>query len=108
MLAHAFLAVLRAQSQTLVEQHATTASFDDQNTYQVPHTREEPTIQTTTLVCSAVPLLPVMDPLSFPEIRRLFFYLLQQPPFPLLFRLTWSFFASARLCHYKRRLAATL
>ncbi len=53
-----------------------------------------------------------MVPLSIPEIRRLFFYLLEQPPLPRLFRLSWSFFrrthqAIARRCHYKRRLAAS-
>lgn len=56
--------------------------------------------------------LPVMVPLSIPEIRRLFFYLLAKPPLSRLFRLGWSFFrrmhqAIARRCHYKRRLAAS-
>ncbi len=55
--------------------------------------------------------LPVMVPLSLPEMRRLFFYLLEKPPLSHLFRLNWSFFrrahqALARRCHYKRRLAA--
>ena len=55
--------------------------------------------------------LPVMVPLSIPEIRRLFFYLLEKPPLSRLFRLNWSFFrrthhAIARRSHYKRRLAA--
>jgi hypothetical protein len=52
-----------------------------------------------------------MVPLSIPEIRRLFFYLLETPPLSRCFRLAWSFFrrthqALARRCHYKRRLAA--
>lgn len=52
-----------------------------------------------------------MVPLSIPEIRRLFFYLLEKPPLPRCFRLGWSFFrrthqAIARRCHYQRRLAA--
>jgi hypothetical protein len=51
-----------------------------------------------------------MVPLSIPELRRLFFYLLEKPPLSWLFRLGWSFFrrthqAIARRCHYKRRLA---
>ena len=55
--------------------------------------------------------LPVMVPLSIPEIRRLFFYLLEKPPLSRCFRLGWSFFrrahqALARRCHYQRRLAA--
>lgn len=56
--------------------------------------------------------LPVMVPLSIPEIRRLFFYLLERPPLSRLFRLHWSFFrrahqAIARRCHYQRRLSAS-
>jgi hypothetical protein len=56
--------------------------------------------------------LPVMIPLSIPEIRRLFFYLVEQPPLPRLFRLSWSFFrrthqAIARRCQDIRRLAAS-
>lgn len=52
-----------------------------------------------------------MVPLSIPEIRRLFFYLLERPPLSPLFRLGWSFFrrahqALARRCHYRHRLAA--
>src|SRR5436305_1261219 len=55
--------------------------------------------------------LPVMVPLSIPEIRRLFCYLLEKPPLSRLFHLGWSFFrrthqAIARRCHYKRRLAS--
>jgi hypothetical protein len=55
--------------------------------------------------------LPVMVPLSIPEVRRLFFFLLETPPLSRAFRLAWSFFrrthqAIARRCHYMRRLAA--
>ena len=51
-----------------------------------------------------------MVPLSIPEIRRLFYYLVQSSPLSARFRLAWSFFrrihqAIARRCHYKRRLA---
>src|SRR6266571_3153769 len=54
--------------------------------------------------------LPVMVPLSVPEMRRLFFYLVGSSPLSARFRLAWSFFrrthqAIARRCHYKRRLA---
>ena len=56
--------------------------------------------------------LPVMVPLSVPEIRRLFCYLVGSKALSALFRLGWSFFrrthqAIARRCHYKRRLAAS-
>jgi len=52
-----------------------------------------------------------MVPLSIPEIRRLFFYLLEKPALSRLFHLGWSFFrrthqAIARRCHYQRRLAS--
>ena len=55
--------------------------------------------------------LPVLVPLSVPEIRRLFFSLLDKPALSRFFRLGWSFFrrthqAIARRCHYKRRLAS--
>ncbi len=51
-----------------------------------------------------------MVPLSVPEIRRLFYYLVEASPLSARFRLAWSFFrrihqAIARRCHYKRRLA---
>lgn len=51
-----------------------------------------------------------MVPLSIPEVRRLFFFLLETPPLSRVFRLGWSFFrrihqAIARRCHYQRRLA---
>jgi hypothetical protein len=54
--------------------------------------------------------LPIMVPLSVPEIRRLFYYLVGSSPLSARFRLAWSFFrrthqAIARRCHYKRRLA---
>src|SRR5450631_2798457 len=57
--------------------------------------------------------LPVMVSLSIPELRRLFFHLLQRPPLSCLFRLSWSFFrrthqAIARRCHYQRRLAVRI
>src|SRR5437764_14395830 len=36
--------------------------------------------------------LPVMVPLSVPEIRRLFYYLVQSSPLSARCRLAWSFF----------------
>lgn len=52
-----------------------------------------------------------MVPLSVPEVRRLFHYLVSMRPLSTLHRLAWSFWrrahqAIARLCHYKRRLAS--
>jgi hypothetical protein len=94
MLAHAFLAVLRAHSQTLIEP-----------TPQMPLLPAPLHCQETSLQ-PPLPELPIMVPLSLPEIRKLFFYILQQPPLSLFFRLAWSAFVSARLFHSKRRLAA--
>jgi hypothetical protein len=53
----------------------------------------------------------MMVPLSVPEVRRLFHYLVGQRPLCILHRLAWSFWrrthqAIARLCHYKHRLAS--
>lgn len=51
-----------------------------------------------------------MVPLSVPEVRKLFHYLVSTRPHSSVHRLAWSFWrrahqAIARLCHYKRRLA---
>src|SRR5712692_3051641 len=56
------------------------------------------------------PAGPVMVPLSVPEVRRLFWYLVGITPLAPLHRLAWSMWrrshqALAKLCHYKRRLA---
>jgi hypothetical protein len=53
----------------------------------------------------------MMVPLSVPEVRRLFHYLVGLAPLSLLHRLAWSSWrrthqAIARLCHSKRRLAS--
>ena len=104
MLAHAFLAVLRAHSQTIFKPEKATRM----PLLSPPQASQEPTSFQPALPASS---LPMMVPLSLPEIRRLFFYLLQQPPLPLFFRPAWSAFrlthqAAARLFHSKRRLAA--
>ena len=57
--------------------------------------------------------LPMMVPLSIPEVRRIFYYLVGATPFSCLYHLAWSYWrrthqAIARLCHYKRRMAAQL
>lgn len=54
-----------------------------------------------------------MVPLSVPEVRRLFHYLVDRRPLSAVHRLAWSFWrrahqAIARLCHYKRRLASVI
>ena len=54
-----------------------------------------------------------MVPLSMPEVRKLFHYLVDNRPLSAVHRLTWSFWrrahqAIARLYHYKRRLAADI
>jgi hypothetical protein len=52
-----------------------------------------------------------MVPLSVPEVRKLFHYLVDNRPLSAVHRLAWSFWrrahqAIARLCHYKCRLAS--
>ena len=51
-----------------------------------------------------------MLPLSIPEVRRLFWYLVGARSLALLYRLAWSMWrrthqALAKLYHYKRHLA---
>src|SRR5512142_738352 len=53
------------------------------------------TLPLSELECVQTPAgagLPVMVPLSIPEIRRLFFYLVGSSPLSTRFRLAWSFF----------------
>jgi len=52
----------------------------------------------------------VMVPLSIPEVRRLFWYLVGARPLAPLHRLAWSLWrrshqALAKFCHYKRHMA---
>ena len=108
MLAHAFLVVLRTQSQALRED---VGEDEGKKQWETLPTATCPFSEPERFQTAAGAGLPVMVPLSIPEIRRLFFYLLEQPPLSRLFRLTWSFFrrthqAIARHYHYKRRLAA--
>lgn len=106
LLAQAFLTMLRIQSEESETCHhegkengtedATPASEQTQN-------QQEP--------LRANVDLPVMVPLTLPEVRRLFYYLIEVPPFSSLYRLAWSCWrrmhqATARLYHYKRRLAS--
>jgi len=54
--------------------------------------------------------LPVMVPLSLPEVRRLYWYLVSARSLAPLHRLAWSpwrrsHHALAKLCHYKRHMA---
>jgi SRSO17 transposase len=108
LLAQAFLTVLRIQSE---------GSETD------PHEEKENSAQNTT--SSAEPAqgqqeqlqasldLPVMVPLTLPEVRRLFSYLVGVTRFSFSYRFAWSRWrrthqAIARLYHYKRRMAILL
>ncbi|MFL5707006.1 MAG: hypothetical protein ACJ8AG_29920 [Ktedonobacteraceae bacterium] len=56
------------------------------------------------------PALPVIVPLSLPEVRRLYWYLVSARPLVPLHRLAWSLWRRshqvlAKLCHYKRHMA---
>jgi hypothetical protein len=53
--------------------------------------------------------LPMIIPLSLPEIQQLFYYLVISKPLSALHRITWSFWrrthqAFARFYHYRRRI----
>jgi hypothetical protein len=54
--------------------------------------------------------LPVMVPLTLPEVRRLFYALMEMTPLSFRYRFSWSCWrrshqAAAQLCHYRRRMA---
>src|SRR2546430_17055346 len=52
--------------------------------------------------------LPGMVPLTVPEIRRLFFYLVGSKPLSRLFRLGWSFFRGPHQAILRRRASTRL
>jgi len=103
MFAMAFLAVLRLSSQTL-------ENPIDHGKEQPKHIVEQNESSHNSF--AQIPLnthLPMMVPLSLPEIQRLFYYLVASKPLSALHRLTWSFWrrthqAFARFYHYRRRI----
>lgn len=121
MFALAFLVVLRASSQTL-EVGGQTHHEQELPEYLprqkepldeiIPsHTPAEAFDNSTAQIPLMAPL-PLMVPLSVPEIRRLFFYLVSSQPLSFAYRFAWSVWrrvhqAWARLYHYQRRILSS-
>jgi len=103
LLAQAFLALLRIQSEgSETGAHEENESGVENST---PSTEPTPGQQEQ----SGMSLdLPVMVPLTLPEVRRLFYYLVGMKPLSFRYRFAWSCWrrthqAIAQLCHYRRR-----
>ncbi len=103
MVALAFLAVLRWSSQTL-------EISDDQGEDQPKQISEQNS--SSHHPSDQIPSydhLPMMIPLSIPEIRKLFYYLVSSKPLSTLYRVAWSLWrrthqAWARFYHYRLRI----
>lgn len=109
LLAQSFLTILRIQSEgnETCHQEEGTENGTEDATPAIEQTQDpqEPSRASFDL--------PVMVPLTLPEVRRLFYALVGMTPLSSLHSLTWSYWrrthqAIARLCHYKRRIAVQL
>jgi SRSO17 transposase len=106
LLAQAFLTVLRIQSEgNEVDQHEEKENGVEDETLisKQAQDQQRPSQATSDL--------PVMIPLTLPEVRRLFYSLVEVAHFSSLYHLSWSCWrrmhqATAQLYHYKRRLAS--
>ena len=106
LLAQAFLTILRIQSEGSETCHQEGKENGTEGTTPAPEQtqdQQEPSRANFDL--------PVMVPLTLPEVRRLFYYLIEVPPFSSLYHLAWSCWrrmhqATAQLYHYKRRIAS--
>lgn len=123
MVAMAFLAVLRWSSQTLeashdhgkeqpkqiLEQNESSRDSSDQMSSCAHFSeQQESSHNPSDQIPSYVPL-PMMIPLSIPEIQKLFYYMVSSKPLSTLYRIAWSVWrrthqALARFCHYRRRI----
>lgn len=121
MFALAFLVVLRASSQTL---EVSGKTHDENKLPQYLPTQRESLDEITPPSTSAeafdnstaqIPLiapLPLMVPISVPEVRRLFYYLVSSQPLSFAYRFAWSIWrrihqAWARLYHYQRHILSS-
>jgi SRSO17 transposase len=123
MVSMAFLAVLRACSQTLetpdeqekeqakqiLEQHTSAHNSSDQiSSYAHFSEQQEPSHHPSDHIPSSVHL-PMMIPLSVPEIQKLFYYMVSSKPLSTLYRIAWSVWrrthqALAYFYHSRRRI----
>ena len=103
MFAMAFLAVLRLSSQTL--EH----SIDQEKEQPTGYTGQSDFSQDSLAQTTVNTYLPMMVPLSLPEIQKLFYHLVISKPLSTLHRLSWSFWrrthqALAQFYHSRRHI----
>ena len=123
MVAMAFLAVLRWSSQTLEtsddqgkgqpkqisEQNESSHNPSDHiPSYAHFSEQQEPSHNPSDHIPSYIHL-PMMIPLSIPEVQKLFYYIVSSKPLSTLYRVAWSVWrrthqAWARFYHYRRRI----
>ena len=106
LLAQAFLTILRIQSEGSETCHQEGKENGTEGTTPAPEQTQDQQEPSRANID-----LPVMVPLTLPEVRRLFYYLIEVPPFSSLYHLAWSCWrrmhqATAQLYHYKRRIAS--
>lgn len=108
LVTQAFLTVLRIRSEgndPCYNEEKENSAEDRMPTSRQPQVQQDQS--------QADPDLPVMAPLSIPEVRRLFYYFVKTVPLSSLYHLAWSYWrrthqAIAQLCHYKRQVAVQL
>jgi hypothetical protein len=105
LLAQAFLTVLQIQSEGNKAGHYGEQEDSVENTMPVSERAQD-----QQGLSQAYLDLPVMVPLTLPEVRRLFYYLVGMMPFSFRYHFAWSCWrrthqAIARLCHYRRHMA---
>ena len=106
LLAQAFLTILRIQSEGSETCHQEGKENGTEGATPAPEQTQDQQEPSRANID-----LPVMVPLTLPEVRRLFYYLIEVPPFSSLYHLAWSCWrrmhqATAQLYHYKRRIAS--
>jgi SRSO17 transposase len=123
LVAMAFLAVLRSLSQTLEtaddqgedqpkqlsEQSSSSHKPSDQISSDAHFSEQQELSHHPSDQISSDAYLPMMIPLSIPEIRKLFYYLVSSKPLSTLYRVAWSLWrrthqAWARFYHYRLRI----
>jgi SRSO17 transposase len=103
MVIMAFLAVLRLSSQTL----ETPMNEDNEDKEQIKAQNDSSDNSSSQM--PSYSHLPMMVPLSVPEIKKLFYYIVSFKPFPTFYRVAWSVWrrihqAWAHFYHAQRRI----
>jgi len=127
MVALAFLAVLRWSSQTLetsddqgedqpkqISEHSSSSyKLSDQISSSAHFSEKQESSHHSSDHIPSSAHLPMMVPLSIPEIRKLFYYIVSSKPPSTLYRIAWSLWrrthqAWARFYHYRLRIFDSL